>query len=235
MRKAIVGIAVSLATASCSGVGAHPLVAGPQIEVRPTSSPYVRVTAGSVSGLVPNDWSAVAVGPAGYHEGFVASPHPLGAPVAQTISQGISATWVDATRIGVSSDLYYLAATGPLLSRLQDAPGCRASSQRVFADHVPTFLDGDHSSVGDFVAEGQGVCRADGHTATRWSYFIAAPGFGPAGKVGIAGSGLYVVVAATRDSPRARSLLHGLLSHVRFGAADIGDFERAVGTRLASV
>ncbi len=162
MRKAIVGIAVSLAAASCSGVGAHPLAAAPQIEVHPTSSPYVRVTAGSVSGLVPNGWSAVAVGPAGYHEGFVASPHPLGAPVAQTISQGISATWVDATQIGVSSDLYYLAATGPLLSRLQDAPGCRASSQRVFADHVPTFLDGDHSSVGDFVAEGQGVCRANG-------------------------------------------------------------------------
>ena len=39
------------------------------------------------------------------------------------------------------------------------------------------------------------MCRADGQPATRWSYFIAAPGFGPAGSVGIAGSGLYVVVA----------------------------------------
>jgi len=235
VRKAIVGIAVSLAAASCSGAGARPLAAGPLVETHPTSSPFVRVTAGAVSGLVPDGWSAVAVDPAGYHEGFIASPHPIGAPVSQTISQGISATWVDATQIGVPSDLYYLAATGPLLSRLQDAPGCRASSQQVFADHVPAFIDGDYTSVGDFVAEGEGICRADGRPATRWSYFIAAPGFGPAGSVGIPGSGLYVVVAVTKDSPKAESLLHRLLVHVRFGAAGIGDFERAVGPPLRSI
>jgi hypothetical protein len=235
VRKVIIGIAVSLAAASCSGAGARPIGSSDQLHVRTTASPYVRVTAGAVSGLVPNGWNAVPVDRSGYHEGFIASPHPLGAPVAPTIGLGISATWVDATRIGVPSDLYYLAATGPLLSRLQDAPGCRADSQHVFADHVPAFIDGNYTSVGDFVAEGQGICRADGRPATRWSYFIAAPGFGPAGSVGIPGSGLYVVVAMTRESPKAGSLLHRLLNHVRFGAAGIGDFERAVGTPLASV
>ncbi len=207
----------------------------PQIEVHPTSSPYVRVTAGSVSGLVPNGWSAVAVGPAGYHEGFVASPHPLGAPVAQTISQGISATWVDATQIGVSSDLYYLAATGPCChgSRMRRAAAPpRSASSPITCRRSSTATTRPSATSSRRV---RACVGRTGDTATRWSYFIAAPGFGPAGKVGIAGSGLYVVVAVTRDSPRARSLLHGLLNHVRFGAADIGDFERAVGTPLASV
>jgi hypothetical protein len=235
VRRALLGIAVSLAAAGCAGVEAHPLaLPGAQIVLMPTASPYVRVIAGSVSALVPDGWNAVPVDPSGFHEGFVASPGPLGPGATEPIRQGISATWVDATRVGIPSDLYYLAATGPLLSALQEAPGCRSSSHRVFADHVPAFINGDDSSVGDFMAEGEGICRAHGVAATRWSYFIAAPGFGPAGAVGIPGSGLYVVVAITRDSPQAHPLLTRLLSHVRFGATGIGDFQRAVRAPMAS-
>jgi hypothetical protein len=57
---------------------------------------------------------------------------------------------------------------------------------------------------------------------------VAAPGFGPAGRIGIPGSGLYLIVAATRESPRARRILDSLLDHVRFGRDGIGDFVRAV-------
>jgi hypothetical protein len=229
VRTALFGIAVSLAAAGCVGVEAQPpALPGAQIVLVPTASPYVRIVAGSVSALVPHGWNAVPVDPAGFHEGFVASPGLLGPTATEPVRQGITATWVDAAKVGVPSDLYYLAATGPMLSGLQRAPGCRSSSRRVFADHVPAFIDGNDSSSGDFMAEGEGVCRAHGLPATRWSYFIAAPGFGPAGAVGIPGSGLYVVVAVTLESPRAHQLLMRLLDHVRFGATGIGDFQRAV-------
>ena len=235
VRRAFFGITMSLAAAGCVGVEAQPpALPGAQIVLVPTASPFVRVVAGSVSALVPHGWNAVPVDPAGFHEGFVASPDPLGSTAIAPIGQGISATWVDATKVGIPSDLYYLAATGPLLSALQEAPGCRSSSRRVFADHVPAFINGADASVGDFMAEGEGICRAHGLPATRWSYFIAAPGFGPAGSVGIPGSGLYVVVAITRESPRAHQLLMRLLDHVRFGATGIGDFQRAVRAPIAS-
>src|SRR5207247_10151919 len=122
---------------------------------------------------------------------------------------------VDATRVGVPSDLYYLAAKGPLLSELSDGPGCTPSFEHVFADHVPAFLHGALDSAGDFVARGGGVCRSEQGRKTRWSYFVAGPGFGPAGTIGIPGSGLYLIVAATKESPRARRILASLLDHVR--------------------
>jgi len=56
----------------------------------------------------------------------------------------------------------------------------------------------------------------------------SSPGFGPAGRIGIPGSGLYLVVAASRESPHARRILATLIDHIRFGRDDIGDFVRAV-------
>jgi hypothetical protein len=142
-------------------------------------------------------------------------------------ARGIAATWIDATAVGVASDYYYLAASGPVISRLVGSPGCQALTQEVFADHVPAFLDGDFGSPGDFVARGTGIC-ATPHHRTRWSYFVAAPGFGPATRLGIPGSGLYLVAAVTVAAPGARARLDHLLDHVRFGDARIGDFVRAV-------
>jgi hypothetical protein len=162
-----------------------------------------------------------------FHEGFVASPHPDTWPEMRPSTAGLVATWVDATRVGVPSDLYYLAASGPLLSDLRNRAGC-TSSFKVLVNNVPAFLHGAADSPGDFVARGGGVCRTDSGAATRWSYFVAAPGFGPVGRIGIPGSGLYVIVAATRESPRARRILSRLLDHVRFGRYGIGDFVRAL-------
>ena len=77
----------------------------------------------------------------------------------------MSATWVDATRVGVPSDFYYLAATGPLLSRLTTSANCLQQSHRVYLDRRPTF-DVHRRSPGDFMARGAGVCRR-GSLATR--------------------------------------------------------------------
>jgi hypothetical protein len=51
--------------------------------------------------------------------------------------------------------------------------------------------------------------------------------------MGIPGSGLYVIVAATRESPRARMILSRLLDNVRFGQDGIGDFVRALRPAMA--
>jgi hypothetical protein len=229
VQKAILGLIVTFAAVSCTGVSARTPDGGPlPIVIEPTGSPYVRVTSGSVSGLVPHGWQAVPLDGVDFHEGFVASPHPDEWPEIHPPTAGMAATWVDASQVGVPSDLYYLAATGPLLSGLRDGPGCTASFRHVIADHPPAFLHGAVDSAGDFVVRGGGVCRSEHGAATRWSYFVAAPGFGPAGQIGIPGSGLYLVVAATPESPNARQILSALLDNVRFGRDGIGDFERAV-------
>jgi hypothetical protein len=129
--------------------------------------------------------------------------------------------WVDGTRVGVPSDFYYVAATGPALDLITRSEACSATRQRVFADHLPAFASGDPGSPGDFVARGQGTCV--GHTPARWAYFVAAPGYGPVRRLGIPSSSLYVVVAMMRDSPRAPALLARMLDRTRFGDASITD------------
>jgi len=228
VQKAILGLVVTFAAVSCTGVNAAtPDASQLRIQIQPTGSPFVRVSYGSVTGLVPHGWHAVPLDGIDFHEGFVASPQPTGWPEVHPQVAGIAATWIDATRVGVPSDLYYLAA-GPMLAGLNDRAGCNASFPTVFADHPPAFLHGGLDSTGDYVARGGGVCQAGDGRETRWSYFVAAPGFGPAGRLGIPGSGLYLVVAATRESPHARDVLGSLLSHIRFGHDRISDFVRAV-------
>ncbi|MEO8475986.1 MAG: hypothetical protein ABI572_02910 [Actinomycetota bacterium] len=142
---------------------------------------------------------------------------------------GMAATWVDATQVGVPSDFYYLAATGPLLSRLMRSDACRSESQQVFLDNEPAFAAGAVNSDGDYMARGEGTCHVDGRP-TRWAYFVAAPGYGPVRTMGIPQSGLYVVVAVMRDSQRASALLDRLITHTSFGGARVSDFVDAVVT-----
>jgi hypothetical protein len=134
----------------------------------------------------------------------------------------MSATWVDATQVGVPSDYYYLAANGPLLSRLTTSADCRERSHHVYLDRRPTF-DVRRYSPGHFMAKGAGVCRR-GTQATRYAYFVAAPGFGPVREMGIPSSGLYVVVAVVPAERGARSLLQQLIGRTRFGEDGIRDF-----------
>jgi hypothetical protein len=220
---------MTFAAASCAAADSQPL-ARPHasIQIHPTGSPYVQVDAGEVHALVPHGWQPVLANADGMREGFVASPEPSAWGTLDGETYGMAATWIDATRVGVPSDFYYLAATGPLLAQLTAMPGCNMK-QHVFADHVPAFVPtGAAGSAGDYVARGEGICRQENRPATRWSYFVAAPGFGPARSIGIPSSGLYLVVAMTRESPRAHRILDRLLNSIRFGSAGILDFTRAV-------
>ncbi len=222
---------VVLTGAGCTGLprGIDPIPGADAIRVERTPSPYSEVTAGSVRALVPDGWQPVPTS-TGAREGFFASPSPKAWSRMDGTTEGIAATWVDATAVGVPSDFYYLAATGSLFSQLIDSPDCRADSQRVYIDNVPSFASGPIGSPGDYMARGKGTCHAKGRS-TRWAYFVAAPGFGPARQIGIARSGLYVVVAVLRDGNRAGQKLRRLIAQTRFGDAAIRDFVRAVRER----
>jgi hypothetical protein len=194
---------------------------GSPLTIRESPSPYREVTAGPVSAMIPDGWHPVPAGAAGDPQsGFVAAPRPRGWNAAST--EGMAALWVDSTRVGVPSDYYYLAATGPALDVITRSPECSATRQTIIADHLPAFAEGDPGSPGDFIARGQGTCTVD-RRQTRWAYFVAAPGYGPVRQVGIPSSGLYLVVAALEDSRRAPGLLGRLLRSTEFAGASVTD------------
>jgi hypothetical protein len=223
VRKLLLGIVAAVTAGGCSAVASEPPPASELLRVSPSPTPFTLITAGEVRGAVPDGWHAALADPElGIRGGFVASPRAGGWPDIDGIEVGMSATWVDATRVGVPSDYYYLAANGPLLSRLTTSANCREQSLRVYLDRRPTF-DPTRHSPGHFMARGAGVCRR-GTQATRYAYFVAAPGFGPVHEVGIPRSGLYVVVAVVPDERGAGDLLHQLIRRTRFGDDGIRDF-----------
>lgn len=222
VRRSLLGIGVVVAMSACTS--ASPTTTPLQeLLVTPSPTPFNLVTAGQVQGAVPKTWEASLVDPAsGIRGGFVASPRTGRWSDIDGSAVGMSATWVDATRVGVPSDFYYLAANGPLLSRLTTSANCRQQFHRVYLDRRPTF-DLDGSSPGHYMTEGAGVCQR-GARATRYAYFVAAPGFGPVHEMGIPSSGLYVVVAVVPAAKGARNLLEELIGRTRFGDESIRDF-----------
>jgi hypothetical protein len=226
LRWVFVGVVVALAGASCSAVRSLPIdeASGPQLQIQRTPSPLSQVIIGPVQAMVPDGWHTFSAASADdMRSGFVSSPRPEAWQRMDGSTAGMAATWVDATRVGVPSDFYYLAATGPLLSRLLHSISCRVKSRQIFINHRPEFDSGAPHAAGDFMATGNGTCHLHGKL-TEWAYFVAAPGFGPIRKVGIPSSGLYVVVAVMPKSRKARRWLHQLLAHTRFGGAGISDF-----------
>jgi hypothetical protein len=183
--------------------------------------------------MIPDGWQPMPTS-GGAREGFFASPSPDAWSRMDGTTEGIAATWIDATMVGVPSDFYYLAATGPLFSQLVHSRDCRAESSHVLLDNVPTFASGVVGSPGDYMAEGEGTCTVHGDV-TRWAYFVAAPGFGPVRQLGIARSGLYVVVAVLRDGRTAGRTLQRLIAHTRFGDTPIRAFVDAVRQRAIDV
>ena len=96
---------------------------------------------------MPPGWRAVATDPADVtRQGFVASPRPRAWGELGSTPTGMSATWIDATRVGVPSDYYYLAATGPVLSQLVTSHRCRTVNHQVYVNNAPTFADGARSA-----------------------------------------------------------------------------------------
>jgi hypothetical protein len=220
--RRLLGILAVVTVCGCASASSEP-APNTELLLSPSPTPFTLVTAGQVQGAVPDGWHAALADPElGIRGGFVASPRAGGWPDIDGAAVGMSATWVDATRVGVPSDFYYLAANGPLLSRLTTSANCREQSHRVYLDRRPTF-DVHRHSPGHFMAEGAGVCRR-GSQATRYAYFVAAPGFGPVHEVGIPSSGLYVVVAVVPKERGARDLLHQLIGGTRFGDDAIRDF-----------
>jgi len=235
LRRAILGIVVLTMGAGCTGLpyGSDTPAAVDPIHVdRSSPSPFSEVTAGSVRALIPDGWEPMPT-TGGAREGFFASPSPEAWSRMDGTTEGIAATWVDATMVGVPSDFYYLAATGPLFSRLLHSPECRAESSHVLIDNVPTFASGVVGSPGDYMARGEGTCTVEDQV-TRWAYFVAAPGFGPVRQLGIARSGLYVVVAVLRDGRKADRTLQRLIAQTRFGDTPIRDFVEAVRQRAVA-
>ena len=143
---------------------------------------------------------------------------------------GMTATWVDATKVGVPSDYYYLAATGPLLDRLTHGGSCTDKHQTIFADHRPGFDAGRGRSPGDYIARAHGRCTGAGGP-TQWASFVAAPGFGPAREVGIPGTGLYVVVAVLRASAGAGPELDRLVQNTAFNGTTVPEMVATVSGR----
>lgn len=231
MRRAILGVAIVAFTAGCrvSSPATSTFDSSGAIRVVRSPSSYAEVTAGAVQAFIPDGWRPVA-DVDGAREGFFASPAPGAWQRMDGSTEGMAASWVDASEVGVPSDFYYLAATGPLLSRLTHSADCRANRQQVYVDNSPSFVSGDASSPGDYMASGDGSCRLRGRV-TRWAYFVAAPGFGPVRRVGIPRSGLYMIVAVAQAGRHADALLRRLIDRTRFGGADIGDFVRALRTR----
>jgi hypothetical protein len=229
VRKVVLGIVVALAGAGCADGVSSPaglIAVPPGVHVDGSLEPFSQITVGQVQALVPEGWRAFPSGaPDDPRNGFVATPEPRAWQRMDGSAVGMAATWVDATRVGVPSDFYYLAATGPVLSGLTHSGTCRSQSRRVFVDDRPTFASGPPGSPGDYVASGEGTCRVGGRL-TRWAYFVAAPGFGPVRRIGIPSSGLYVVVVVMPESQRVVTL-HRVLENTQFGGARIRDFVAA--------
>jgi hypothetical protein len=234
VRKLLGGVVLALVAAACGGVSADRPRAD-HLLITESPSPYRQVVAGPVRAVIPDSWRPhLAATPDDPRQGLVAAPRPQGWSGDRPPLEGYAAMWVDGTRVGVPSDYYYLAATGPALQMITDSTSCSPTVARVFVDHVPAFAAGEPGSPGDFVARGQGTC-AVGRTSARWAYFVAAPGYGPMRQLGIPTSSLYVVVAMMPDSPRAPALLGRMLDHTRFGGASIGQLIDAVRPSATSV
>ncbi|HET9672509.1 MAG TPA: hypothetical protein VFQ40_06630 [Actinomycetota bacterium] len=228
MRRVLLASVAAVSSWGCSLAGAGPPTPDAGFQVTESPSPFNHVTSGEVEGVVLDDWIVSPI-VTDLRRGFVAAPRPGGLPEVDGTTIGMSASWVDATRVGVPSDYYYLAANGPLLSRLTTSGNCRERSAQVYLDRRPT-LRPDRWSPGHFMASGEGICRR-GDRATLYAYFVAAPGYGPVHEMGIPTSGLYVVVAVVPQGRGAGHLLRALIQRTKFGDTGIREFVAAAGPR----
>jgi hypothetical protein len=222
-------LGIALVAAACGDAAATTATtsASSDVLVRQSPSPYMQVSAGPVSAVIPDEWEPRLAGALDDpRQGIVAGPRPQEWRADRPPLEGLAAMWIDGAAVGVPSDYYYLAATGPALDVITGTQECRATRRFVVANHVPAFANGDPDSPGDFVARGRGTCTV-GERSTRWAYFIAAPGYGPIRSVGIPTSGLYVVVAVMPASPRASLQLNRLLERTEFNGSSVSEMIEA--------
>lgn len=223
MHRVVVAVVLALVAAGCRDAQ----VATSTMALAPPQAPgaFAEVAAGRVSALVPERWRTSATA-SDLHLGIEASPEAASWDRLDGSVAGMSATYIDATDVGVPSDYYYLAATGSALRQLTHSSDCRASHRRVLVNNRPGFLQGADGSTGDYLATAEGACRVGG-SPTRWAYFVAAPGYGSMRRIGIPSSGLYMVVAVLPASRKAHGMLRTLVEGARFGTAGVDDFLEA--------
>ena len=202
-----------------------PVATAPAPLKPPLASPFATVENGDVQALVPRRWEFSSIGTDPLRQGLVASPDPKGWGHMDGSVPGLEVAWVDVTRVGIPTDLYYLAASGPAIPAMASSHTCRSDHVAVLVNHRP--LAGDPNSPGDYVERGTGTCHKRGHIATRWAYFVAAPGFGPLRQMGIPTSGLYLAVAVVPQSPNAEQRLETILRSAQYGSATIAQLMRA--------
>ncbi|HEX5951029.1 MAG TPA: hypothetical protein VFZ96_08500 [Actinomycetota bacterium] len=225
MHRVVGCVVLALVAAGCHAAAVPvPPPDGARVpEIQESPSPFRSVTVGDVRAVIPDTWREIrAFDEDDPREGIVARPRP-GVWEDGKIREGMAALWVDGAKVGVPSDYYYLAATSHALDLITRSRDCRRGRETVIVDHQPSYVAGDADSPGDFIAKGQGTCEVE-RVPTRWAYFVAAPGYGPARQVGIPSSGLYVVVAVMPDGPKTPSILNKVLLRTEFAGATIDDF-----------
>jgi hypothetical protein len=230
VRKILNLCVLALVATGCGdAIAASPPTTSDGVLITESPSPYREVVAGPVRAVLPDAWRPHLVSSiTDPRQGLVAGPTHDTWNGGRPPLEGYAAMWVDGTRVGVPSDYYYLAATGPALDLITRSERCEPTRSQVFVDHVPSFAPGAATrSPGDFVARGIGTCEV-GASAARWAYFVAAPGYGPIRQLGIPASGLYVVVAVVPDSPRAPQQLLRILDATTFAGASVPDMIAAV-------
>lgn len=218
-RPALVSLLTALLASGCGNALPVSVQNSAGLSVKNLPSPFQRVLAGLVTTIVPDGWTARIAGDAGDPRVGV-----LATPTDDDI-EGMAALWVDAAKIGVASDFYYVAATRSVATMLPAEVECDTAVEHVHVDHAPDALTGS-SSPGDFIADAWGRCH-DGDVIVRWRAYVVAPGFGAARAIGIPNSGLYVVVAVLRSQPDVRAMLRRMLARTEFGGASMPDFLRA--------
>jgi hypothetical protein len=200
-------------------------IAAPLPSKLPPTQPYATVETGAVQALVPKQWEAASIDTDGsLRQGLVASPDPRRWGEMDGSVPGLEVAWVDVTRVGIPSDLYYLAASGPAIPAMASSEACRRQHHVILLNHRP--FAGDPFSPGDYVERGSGTCHHRGH-ATRWAYFVAAPGYGPLRDLGIPTSGLYLAVAVVPQSPTAEKRLQTLIRSAQYGSATVAQLMQA--------
>jgi len=191
---------------------------------QPLAAPFATVETGPVQALVPKQWESVSIDMDSLRQGLVASPHPKRWGHMDGTVAGIEVTWVDVTRVGIPSDMYYFAAAGPAIPSVVSSQTCQREHFTVLVNHRP--LADDPYSPADYVERGTGTCQQRGHY-TRWAYFVAAPGFGPLRQLGIPTSGLYLAVAVVPESPSAEKRLQTIIRSAQYGSASVAELMQA--------
>ena len=154
VHKLIGSLVIALVAVACGEAAATP-PPGPdtsELLIRQSPSPFQQVSAGPVSALIPDAWEPALAGPIDDpRQGIVAAPPTQDWRADRPPLEGLAAMWIDGTAIGVPSDYYYLAATGPALDDLTGSEQCRATRRYVVAKHLPAFAQGPVARRGDEV------------------------------------------------------------------------------------